>query len=192
MNAKPQHNGLNGLRFVVVLLVLIISGVFLSGRLIYLYLGDAKRFPIATIRVAASYQHVSHEELEAILTKHVNVSFFSLSVSRLQTELNEINWIDTAYVERVWPDTLKIKLVEKKPVAQWNGSLMTETGSRFQQGPNHFDLDLPKLKGPPSQQMEVLQVYRKLSKILQIYDLKATELHLSEDQSWVLILKNRY
>lgn len=193
MNGKIQNNGFNltKLRFGLLLWVLVISGIFLAARLGYLYLDDDKRFPIAKVMVSASYEHVSHEEIEGVLRKYLELSFFSLSVNRLQKDLNDINWIDTAYVERVWPDTLKIKLVEKKTIAQWNGQLMTETGDLFNQGPKHFDLDIPKLKGPDSQQMEVLQVYRKLSKILLVYGLKTTGLHLRENQSWVLILDNR-
>ena len=120
----------------------------------------------------------------------MDASFFSLPVTRLQNELNAINWIDTAYVERVWPDTLKIKLVEKAPVAVWGEALMTEDGKLFNQGVIPADLNVPKLKGPPSQQLEVLQVYEKLSKILSAYGLKASGLHLRDNQTWILILGN--
>lgn len=180
----------SGLRYVGLLLVLIVSALLLAGRLGYLYLADAERFPINTIKVAASYQHVTHKELETVLAKYLNASFFSLPVTRLQNELNDINWIETAYVERVWPDTLKIKLVEKKPVAVWGDALMTEDGNLFNQGAVPADINMPKLKGPPSQQLEVLQVYEKLSKILSAYGLTASGLHVRDNQSCVLILSS--
>jgi cell division protein FtsQ len=49
---------------------------------------------------------------------------------------------------------------------------------------------MPRLKGPLSQQTEVLQVYEKLSKILTMYGLNATGLHLRDNQSWVLLMDN--
>lgn len=177
-----------GLRYVGLLLVLVISALILAGRLGYLYLADAERFPITTVKVAASYEHVTHKELESVLAKHLSSSFFALPVSQLQNELNAINWIDTAYVERVWPDTLKIKLVEKKPVAVWGDALMTEDGKLFNEGAVPSDLNIPKLKGPQTQQLEVLQVYEKLSKILSSYGLNASGLNLRDNQSWVIIL----
>lgn len=177
-----------GLRYAGLLLLLVISALLLAGRLGYLYLADADRFPITTIKVAASYEHVTHKELETVLAKYLSASFFSLPVSSLQNELSEINWIDSAYVERVWPDTLKIKLVEKKPVAAWGDALMTEDGRLFNEGAIPLDLAVPKLKGPLSQQLEVLQVYEKLSKILSSYGLNASGLQLSDNQAWVLIL----
>ena len=51
-------------------------------------------------------------------------------------------------------------------------------------------MDLPQLKGPESQQEEVLQVYEKLSKILTSYGLSASGLQLRDNQSWVLLLAN--
>lgn len=192
MKANTQNRDVDSssLRYFGLLLLLITSALVLAGRLGYFYLADAERFPITTIKVAASYQHVTHKELETILAKHLDSSFFSLPVTRLQNELNEINWIDTAYVERVWPDTLKIKLVEKKPVAAWGDALMTEDGKLFSQGAVPADLNMPKLKGPESQQLDVLQVYEKLSKILSAYGLNAAGLNLRDNQSWVLVLAN--
>ncbi|KTD44701.1 cell division protein FtsQ/DivIB [Legionella quateirensis] len=189
-NIKIKDVDSDGLRYVGLLGLLIVSAVLLAGRLGYLYLADADRFPITTIKVAASYEHVSHKELEGVLAKHLSASFFALPVSRLQNELNAINWIDSAYVERVWPDTIKIKLVEKNPVAIWGNALMTEDGTLFNEGDVPADLNIPKLKGPTGQQLDVLQVYEKLSKILSSYGLNASGLSLRDNQAWVLILGN--
>jgi cell division protein FtsQ len=179
-----------GLRYMGLLSLLILSALVLAGRLAYFYLSDPERFPINTIKVAASYEHVSHKELETVLAKYLSASFFSLPVSRLQDELSSINWIDSAYVERVWPDSLKIKLVEKTPVAIWGDFLMTVDGKLFSPGADPVELKVPKLKGPSSQQLEVLQVYEKLSKILSAYQLNASGLQMRDNQTWILILSN--
>ncbi len=172
------------------LALLIIFALILSYRLTYFFIGDAERFPINTIKVAASYEHVTHKQLETVLAKHLNSSFFSLPVSRLQKELNLIDWVDSAYVERVWPDTLKIKLVERQPVAVWKNALMTREGELFQDGRASDEYHLPKLHGPQTQQLEVLQVYEKLSKILSGYGLSATGLKLRANQTWVVVLSS--
>lgn len=181
-----QIDSTNGINSSWLLLLLLASALLLAGRLIYLYVADAQRFPITTIKVAASYQHVTHKEIEAILAQNVNDSFFLLPVNRLQKQLSAINWIDNASVERVWPDTLKIKLIEKKPVAIWKTGLMTADGKVFDQGGVNKDINLPKLTGPETQTLLVLQVYEKLGKILSNYGLKAIGLNLRENQSWVL------
>lgn len=172
------------------LLLLLLSALVLAGRLAYIYLSDAERFPVTTVKVAASYEHISHKELETILANNLNASFFFLPVSKLQKELNSLAWIDSAYVERVWPDTLKIKLVEKKPVAVWGKHLMTSDGKLFDPGTVASETNMPQLNGPESQQLAVLQVYEKLGKILSRYNLSAKGLLLRDNQSWVLNMNN--
>lgn len=167
---------------------LILCALLLAGRLTYLYVADNERFAVTTVKVAANYQHVTHKELEQILTQYAGVSFFLLPVGRLQKELNNLNWVESASVERVWPDTLKIKIVEKVPVALWGDSLMTADGRLFQADKSSNELNIPKLQGPIEQQNEVLQVYEKLSKILTSYGLHAGGLQLRENQSWILSL----
>lgn len=75
-------------------------------------------------------------------------------------------------------------------MAIWGDALMTRDGKLFNQGSVPSDLDIPKLKGPQSQQLEVLQVYEKLSKILSSYGLNASGLYLRDNQSWVLLLNH--
>jgi cell division protein FtsQ len=189
-NTRNNIDETNSLTYVGLLVLLMVSALLLAGRLAYMYFSDADRFPVTTIKVAASYEHVSHKELEEVLARNLNVSFFFLPVTKLQDELNAINWIDTAYVERIWPDTLKIKLVEKKPVAVWDDALMTADGSLFNKGVIPPELNVPKLKGPETQKLAVLQVYEKLGKILSAYGLNAGGLQLRDNQSWVLTMRN--
>lgn len=188
--SNNRDNESGSLRYIFILWSLIFCAVLLAGRLGYGYLSNPDYFPITTIKVAASYKHVTHKDLERILVNYMGDSFFALPARALQTELNAMNWVDSATVERVWPDTLKIRLIEKKPVAIWGKALMTADGRLFNEGAVADDLNLPKLKGPSSQQTDVLQVYEKLSKILSKYGLHAIGLHLSDNQSWVLLIEN--
>lgn len=185
---KKRGTDSNNLKYSGLLLLLVGCALVLAARLVYFYVADSERFPIATVKVAASYEHVTHKELELILAKYLNASFFSLPVNQLQNEFNALAWVDFSYVERVWPDTLKIKIVEKQPVAIWGNALMTKEGTLFNEGKVPENLSIPKLKGPLAQQLEILQVYEKLSKILSSYGLNASGLHLRDNQTWVLVL----
>lgn len=178
------------LKYYGALFCLVAFAILLVGRLVYFLLSDTERFPITTIKVAASYEHVTHKQLESVLAQHLTNSFFSLSVTTLQNDLNAIQWVESAYVERVWPDTLKIKLTERHPVAYWNQSLMTAQGTAFSPEGASVPAGLPRLEGPESQYTEVLHVYEKLSKILSEYNLSASGLKLRANHSWVLVLNS--
>lgn len=178
------------LRYASFLTLLIICALLLSARMVYLFLSDPQRFPIETVKISASYQHVTRKQLETVLANYINESFVVLPVSKLQDDLAALDWTDTVQIERLWPATLKIVLVERRPVAIWNESLMTADGQLFNIGKEQTDATLPRLTGPKQQQTDILQIYQKLSKLLSIYGLQAAALELRENQAWELSLAN--
>lgn len=178
------------LRYASFLTLLVIFALLLSARMVYLYLADSQRFPVNTVKIVASYQHVTRKQLESVLSNYLDDSFFVLPVARLQSDLSALDWTGDVKIERIWPDILKIVLVEKSPVAIWNKSLMTEDGQLFNVGKELTDSVLPKLSGPKQQQTDILQIYQKLSKLLASYGLHASALQLRENQAWELSLTN--
>jgi cell division protein FtsQ len=164
--------------------------MLLTARLIYVFLADAQRFPINTVKVIANYQHISRQDLESVLRNYLNHSFFAIPIRHLQMDLRGLDWTEQVYISRTWPDTLKISLVEKTPVALWNDALMTAEGDLFNVGKNNTDMNLPHLQGPVDQQRDVLQIYQKLSKLLSAYGLHTASLRLRDNQAWDLSLSN--
>lgn len=178
------------LRYASFLTLLIVCALLLSARMIYLYLADPQRFPVSTVKIAASYQHVTRKQLESVLANYSRDSFIVLPVEKLHADLDAMDWTDRVEIERIWPDTLKIVLVEKQPVAVWNESLMTEDGRLFNAGEAQIDTALPHLSGPEHQQTDILQIYEKLSKLLSTYGLHTAALQLRDNQAWELSLAN--
>lgn len=178
------------LRYASILTLLIAIALLLVARLVYLYVADPLRFPITTIRISANYNHVTHKQLETVLDKYSQDSFFSLPIGHLHQDLSALEWVKSVQIDRVWPDVVKITLVEKKPIANWNTALLSEDGEIFNEGGAPVDIALPQLMGPIKQSKQVLQVYQKMSKILSIHGLHADKLILRDNQAWELTLSN--
>lgn len=177
------------------LFMLIICAILLVARLTYLYLANPENFPISTFKIEANYQHITRQCLERIMEKYTHEGFFSISVKDLRAELSALEWADNIAVVRVWPDTLKIKVVEKRPVAIWNHVLMTQDGLLFDLSPSEWQKEanaehLPELNGPKDQQLVVLQMFQKLSKLSESYGLQANSLALRDNEAWELGLEN--
>lgn len=173
----------------------VVCAVLLVARLAYTYLANPENYPITTFKIAANYQHITRKQLESVLEKYAHEGFFSIPVGRLKAELNTLPWSDKVQVERIWPDTLKIKVKEKEPVAIWNHVLMTNDGQLFDLSSSEWQKEavgdnLPELSGPKNQQMDVLQMFQKLSKLSVSYGLQASSLALRNNQSWELGLAN--
>ena len=169
---------------------LITLAIALCLHLGYLYLSDAGQFPINTVKVSASFQRISRQQLETVLANYQQYGFFSLPMGRLQETLQLLDWADTVTVSRVWPDVLNIKLIEKEPVAKWNQALITADGRLFNAGADAEGAVLAKLMGPDNQKNDVLQIYQKLSKLLSYFGLNVASLTLHDNQSWDLTLTN--
>lgn len=172
---------------------LVVCALLLAARLVYWYLASPERFPVNTVKITASYRHVSRTTLESILSEFSGASFFSLPVRRLYARLSELDWVEQADVERQWPDTLVIRLKERTPLARWNQTILTQDGALVPLSEGAGSLPtLPVLTGPETQRAEVLQVYKKLSKLLSNYGMYATALNLRDNQAWELTLANGF
>lgn len=163
-------------------------------KVAYLYLAEPGRFPINTVKISANFEHISRAEIEKILDKYNNNSnSMLLPINSLQEELRGLPWAKSIEVKRIWPDTLKIMIEEKNPVAFWKNSFLTSDGSMIDASIQEIQKQdrirhLPKLSGPDKQYKEVLQNFEKLSKLLSAYGLRAESLNLRENQSWDLYL----
>lgn len=178
-------------RYLTVLILLIACMFFFAGRMIYWYAADSIRFPINIVKIAATYEHISHKQLEVILAPYVNFSFFSLPIKKLYADLAKLDWAHNIHITRVWPDVLQITIIEKLPIATWNNDLLTADGEIVALADKTMaNKSLVHLGGPVNQQHEVLQIYKKISKILKTYGLYIIALNKNNNQSWNLTLAN--
>lgn len=172
------------------LALLILFAVVLCTRLVYVYISDIHRFPINTVKVAATFKRIPRERIEKVLSAYQQYSYYSLPQKQLKQDLLAIDWANDVQVSRIYPDTLSIKLVEKEPIALWNDAFITHDGKLFNADEPAEKSKLPLLKGPDIESKEVLQIFKKLSKLLATFDLHVAVLHLHENRSWDLALTN--
>jgi cell division protein FtsQ len=173
------------------LFVLLMCLMMLLGHLLYLILTNPVYFPVNTVKIVASYQHISRTQLEKKLQPYLQHGFYGLSTRALQVELLALTWSDSVIVERIWPDTLKITVHEKIPVAIWNNHLLTASGVVFQPVTDEDEWSaLPRLSGMEEHRVLVVQTYKKFSEMMHPYGLTLAELTLRANQAWELKLTN--
>jgi cell division protein FtsQ len=70
----------------------------------------------------------------------------------LKAAIEELAWVHTAAVRRVWPDRLVISVLEHEPLARWGEArLVTAAGTVFRPGPEELPDGLPRFDGPDDQ-----------------------------------------
>ncbi|MCZ6723452.1 MAG: cell division protein FtsQ/DivIB [Gammaproteobacteria bacterium] len=76
--------------------------------------------PIRTIQLSGSFQNIDQQAVQSSLQQFIGEGFFSLDINRVQKSLSDKPWTDSVSIRRVWPDRLKIVVIENKPVARWD------------------------------------------------------------------------
>lgn len=165
--------------------IIVLSFVFSLNQLKF-----SREFPIRTVRVAG-LAHIDPNEIKTLLTPLVNEGFFNVNVDSIRERLLQLPWIYDLYVRRTWPDRVDVVIVEKNPVARWGDQyLLSETGELFSPKLDTFPSDLPQVYGPMGEQMEILQYFKDINRILMRIHAKIASLEETPYLLWKLVLDN--
>ena len=113
--------------------------------------------PIKYVRTEGVFQHLSKDEVKAVLQPLVMTGFFDADMQAIHSAVSTLPWVDTVTVKRIWPDAIDIKVREKKPYARWGAnSLITENGVIFTPKDTEQFQNLTVVTGPELKQVKVL------------------------------------
>jgi cell division septal protein FtsQ len=99
------------LRGVALLLAALVAIVMLYRRT----QSDA-RFAVRHIEIAGA-QHTSRGDLDRVLQQYAGTNLFHLDIARLRRDLASLQWVSRVEIEKKLPDTLRVVVVERTPVA---------------------------------------------------------------------------
>jgi cell division protein FtsQ len=152
---------------------------------------NPESFPITTVQVKGQYPHIKPQVLQEVITPYTKKSFFAFSPWKLRAALQQIPWVGTANIRRVWPTTVEVTITEKQPIALWNGqALMAADGSLFTPHVLIYSKELPRLSGPKDQEAMLFASMQKMNQLLHPLNLTVQQLILSPRHSWSLMLSN--
>ncbi|MBS7663806.1 cell division protein FtsQ/DivIB [Pseudomonas lalucatii] len=179
---KPSFALLKRITWPLLLLLLGFAAYELAQRL----LPYADR-PIAKISVEGDLSYIGQQAVQQRIAPFVSASFFSVDLLGMRHELEQMPWIASAEVRRVWPDQVLVRLEEQLPIARWGDeALLNNQGQAF--APRelaHYE-HLPQLYGPKRAQQQVMQQYQVLSQMLRPMGFSVARLELRERGSWFL------
>lgn len=143
--------------------------------------------PITRVAVQGDLSYISQQAVQQRIAPYVAASFFTIDLTSMRTELEQMPWIAHAEVRRVWPDQVVIRLEEQLPVARWGeAALLNNQGQAFTPRDLANYEHLPQLAGPQRAQQQVMQQYQVLSQMLRPLGFSIARLELRERGSWFL------
>ncbi len=145
-------------------------------------------FALHHIDVKTPMAHVTEAQIRLIAERRVRGTFFTVDLERVRSSLEKLPWVREARVERRWPDTLVVSLVEHVPLARWNDTaLVSEAGEVFVAALNQ---PLPRFFGPAESSAEMVAAYRSYQATLTPLGMTIDELRLSPRRAWRIRLNN--
>jgi len=173
--------------------LLILAGVFLlmiiSSYVLWLKLMDPQTLPLRQVKLEASFSKVSKQALHEVVSANINGGFFSLDVDAVTAAVTELPWVDAASVQRVWPDTLHVTIIEQVAMARWRDqALVNERGELFFPTVESFSSDLIELHGPDNSVAQMAQHFSVFNRALEKSGYRMKRIALSQRRAWELEL----
>jgi cell division protein FtsQ len=118
--------------------------------------------PIRTIQLSGSFQNIDQAAVESSLRQYIGEGFFSLDINRVQKTLSDQPWAESVSIRRVWPDRLKIVVIENRPVARWDADhLISDKAVVFAAATGAF-AHLPMINSSSDSPAQILALFYRL------------------------------
>lgn len=165
----------------------VVAGMLAVGSLLMFALDR----PVRRVVVEGAFQRVSPPEIESAVAQVVQGGLASVDLGKVRTHIERIDWVDTAVVRRVWPDAIRVSIVEQVAAARWNDTgLLNARGELFIRNARYVPPELPLLEGPEGSEGAVAQLYLDAQGRLLEAGLRLTGVRLDERGAWELGLAN--
>ncbi len=148
-------------------------------------------WPIRHVGVEGEFQYISKEGIQSKIMPLIRDGYFAIDLQEIQQAVMSLPWAEKVQVQRIWPDGVKLRLYEQRPVVRWQtDSLLNIHGEVFK--PLNIDefKSLPVLYGPAEQRQQLLEIMYGLKVSLMDQGLRLIEFRVSNRQSWLLAMEN--
>jgi cell division protein FtsQ len=147
---------------------------------------------ITSVSVTGRFQRVSPIEVEQAVKARVrDMGLVSVDLAAVRRAVEQLPWVDSAIVERQWPRTLGIRVVEQVPAARWGANgLLNIRGELFISEARHIPPELPRLSGPRGTEGDVARRYLAAQGQLVEAGMRLTAVRLDLRGSWEFDLDN--
>jgi cell division protein FtsQ len=145
--------------------------------------------PVRVISMDGSFQRVSPGQIEKAVAPFAHAGFMSADLDAIERAVEALPWVDHARVQRRWPNSLHVTVVEQIAAARWGESgLINTRGELFVREASHVPAELPRLSGPEGTESQVAQRYLATEGRMQEAGMRIAALRLDERGAWEMDL----
>ncbi len=141
--------------------------------------------PVRVISMDGSFQRVSPGQIEQAVAPLAHAGFMSADLDAIQRAVEAIPWVEHARIQRRWPNSLHVTVIEQTAAARWGESgLLNTRGELFVRQAAHVPAELPRLSGPEGTESQVAQRYLAVQGRMLEAGMRIAALRLDERGAW--------
>lgn len=141
-------------------------------------------FEVRGIDVVGDVNHVTREQVEAIVFGEMEGTFFTVNLRAAQVAFEKLPWVRRVDVRRHWPNRLEVVIEEHRAFARWgNSALVNDHGEVFEGASNER---LPQFDGPDGSNVAVMENYLRFNDALKRIGRHIDKINVSRRLAWRL------
>ena len=172
MSIKNNISQESSLIFSVISILSIVAFVLFSAYKLHQTKLTPPRFEQAKVKnlqISGALKNVNSQMISKKIAHLLVEDIVDLDMTQIQQTIEDMPWVRTSEVVRIYPSTIKIDIKEQIPVAIWNGkSYLNQYGEIF----NASDIEgkemLIKLNGTNEQAEVMLKLYSSLKNSIDV------------------------
>lgn len=145
--------------------------------------------PLRVISMDGSFQRVSPGQIEKAVAPYAQAGFMSADLDAIQRAVEALPWVEHARIQRRWPNSLHVTVIEQTAAARWGESGLLNTRSElFVRSAAHVPAELPRLSGPDGTESQVAQRYLSIQGRMLEAGMRIAAMRLDERGAWEMDL----
>ena len=146
--------------------------------------------PITDINIEGDLKRVSKKGLESVVSDLKDQGFLIVNQSKYKDKLEAIDWVKSVKINKEWPNTINLIVVEDDVIGLWNQRLLlNSSGELYALDQRVVPDELIQFFGPEDRENEVYNRYKLYNDELATRGILIEEIELDLRGSWVISIR---
>lgn len=153
--------------------ILLFIIVFICTITIWKY--DLLYYPVKEINIETSDKRFNENNIYNYLDNLYDKNLLKLDINDIKAYITQDRWINDAVISKIFPGTLNIRIIEHKPMANYNSDVLTAIGELI---PDSSLENLPNIRDYTNNHIQSHKIYSEISEKLSIIGLSIQKIEI--------------
>lgn len=146
-------------------------------------------FVIQELKIKGKFRYLEPLDVDSVLRSQELGNFFSVELDELKSKVEALEWVQSADIRRLWPNSLSVSIVEHQPAMRWGDDKWISTSGSIITLPSNIDgANVITLSGDETQSKRILLQASRWKKEFASDGIELRKTKLSNSQAWTLHL----